>query len=390
MPVTYTYPYTQYTGIWKLNSASGAVGAGTWPNPPAPKLYSWGYNGAGGLGLGNTTAYSSPKQIGSLTTWLNLACGAYSSNSFGIKTDGTLWSWGYNAQGSLGLGNTTQYNSPMQVGALTSWLKISSAAYAVLAIKTNGTLWAWGDNTWGRLGKGNTTNYSSPVQVGSLTNWSSVSVGAYQCAAIKTDGTLWTWGYNGWGQLGLGNTTTYSSPKQVGSLTNWLQVATASQSILAVKTDGTLWAWGNNQYGQLGLNTTSYGVSSPTQIGALTNWYWAASSSIASAATQTNGTLWTWGRNASGQLGQGNKTGYSSPKQVGALTNWLQPFSITNANRFFATKTDGTLWGWGTNNYGALGLGNTTNYSSPKQVGTLTSWLTVVGSTYTTIGIAVN
>jgi alpha-tubulin suppressor-like RCC1 family protein len=142
-------------------------------------------------------------------------------------------------------------------------------------------------------------------------------------AAIKTDGTLWSWGYNGGGQLGLGNKTNYSSPKQVGGLTNWSAISGNGQShCLAVKTDGTLWSWGANYFGALGLgNRTDY--SSPKQVGALTAWSRVAGNNHFSVALKTDGTLWTWGRNAVGQLGQNNTTGLSSPVQVGALTTWL-------------------------------------------------------------------
>ena len=108
-----------------------------------------------------------------------------SNSSFAIKTDGTLWSWGWNAYGQLGLGNTTNYSSPKQVGALTTWSKSAAGGYETFAIKTDGTLWAWGKNTYGQLGLGNTTNYSSPKQVGALTGWSIVGAGRYFTLALK-------------------------------------------------------------------------------------------------------------------------------------------------------------------------------------------------------------
>jgi alpha-tubulin suppressor-like RCC1 family protein len=343
---------------------------------PAPQytyyLNSWGVNNLGQLGLGNTTNYSSPKQVGSLTNWDYVD--ARMQSSMAIKTDGTLWGWGNNASGQLGFGNTTNYSSPKQVGSLTGWAKISVGITThTLAVKTDGTLWAWGGNLFGALGLNNTTDYSSPKQVGSLTNWSKVTAGYFLSFAIKTDGTLWAWGYNqGAGQLGLGNTTDYSSPKQVGSLTNWLYIACGYYNVIARKTDGTLWSWGAGNSGGLGLgNTTNY--SSPKQIGALTTWAnLGAGVQYFSFATKTDGTFWSWGRNNFGQLGLGNVTYYSSPKQIGSLTNWL---SISGGQSFAsATKTDGTLWAWGRNQSGQLGQSNTTDRSSPIQVGALTNW----------------
>ena len=161
-------------------------------------------------------------------------------NPLGAQTSVTyynLLSWGDNGYGQLGLGNTTSYSSPKQVGALTTWLTPSGEWGSFAAIKTDSTLWSWGRNNVGQLGLGNTTNYSSPKQVGALTNWSKVFgtvSGGGRRMAIKTDKTLWAWGSNGSGQLGLGNTTSYSSPKQVGALTGWLNVASGYSFTLAI------------------------------------------------------------------------------------------------------------------------------------------------------------
>jgi alpha-tubulin suppressor-like RCC1 family protein len=334
-------------------------------------LYSWGQNAQGQLGLNNTTDYSSPKQIGSLSTWLTITSCYRAVHA--IKADGTLWAWG---QASLGaLGNSTaapDISSPIQIGALTAWSQVSNAYACSAAIKTDGTLWTWGYNQYGQLGNGGTANTSSPVQVGALTNWLTITAGNYSFISIKTDGTLWTWGRNNlFGQLGLGNTTNYSSPKQVGALTTWSKVFAGGGHCGAVKTDGTLWMWGRNTNGQLGLgNTTNY--SSPKQVGALTTWLTMGAGNYSTYGITTAGALWSWGNNRDGQLGLSNVTYRSSPNQVGALTNWLR---ISGGYYFCsATKTDGTLWTWGRNANGNLGLGNTTKYSSPKQVGSLTTW----------------
>lgn len=354
-------------------------------------LYGWGSNPYGQLGLGNTTYYSSPKAVGSLTDWLQISTSYGTSVS--IKTDGTLWSWGQNNYGQLGLGNTTDYSSPKQVGALTSWAQVSTSGYGstqpmTAAIKTDGTLWTWGRNFYGGLGLGNTTNYSSPKQVGALTNWSNVQTGGNWALAIKTNGTLWGWGGNGFGQLGLNNITNYSSPKQVGALTNWASISIPlwnATYILAIKTDGTLWAWGANQNGQLGFNNTTY-YSSPKQVGALTTWAKASGSGgYFSLAVKTDGTFWSWGSNGNGELGLNNLIYYSSPKQVGSLANWSIPCAAFQAS--FAIKTDGTLWSWGYNSAGQLGLGNTTSYSSPKQIGSSTTWLKVAAGRQTLLAL---
>jgi alpha-tubulin suppressor-like RCC1 family protein len=361
-----------------MQQVNAAIAAGTWPSPPTYALFTWGQNGFGQLGLGNTTYRSSPNQVGTLS-WSSV--GTTQNSSVAIK-NGTLWAWGKNNYGQLGLGNTTYYSSPKQVGALTNWSNASGGQEWCVALKTNGTLWSWGWGAFGTLGIGNTTDYSSPKQIGSLTTWASFSTGGRFVLAIQTNGTLWAWGDNASGQLGLNNLTNYSSPKQVGALTTWSKtfVNNSSFSAFALKTDGTLWSWGVNQFGSLGLGNTTY-YSSPKQVGALTTW--SANSSALGygfAAVKTDGTLWTWGYNVGGTLGLGNTTNYSSPKQVGALTTWY----LTGANFFsaYAIKTDGTLWSWGINDRGQLGLGNTTYYSSPKQIGTATTWQKITGASY--------
>ena len=361
----------QYSGIWSLAGQANAKALGTWPSQPPNGLSTWGRGGVGALGLNNTTDYSSPKQVGLLTTWTIISMG--NNVTLALASNGTLWSWGSNAQGTLGLNNGISYSSPKQVGSLTTWSKIHISSSSSFAIKTDGTLWAWGKNTSGELGLGDVINRSSPVQIGALTTWATVVSGTTGFGfALKTNGTLWSWGINGSGQLGLGNVTYTSSPKQVGLLTNWAKITAGPSTGIAIKTDGTLWIWGNGGSGQLGLgNTTSY--SSPKQVGALTTWaevYGCGSS----AAIKIDGTLWVWGLNNKGQLGLGNITNYSSPKQLGSLTNWKSVVIGASGNSL-GLSTSGVLQSWGNNSvYGALGLGNLTSYSSPKQIGQLTNW----------------
>ena len=222
-------------------------------------LYGWGSNNNGQLGLGNTTKYSSPVQVGSLTDWLNISSGGY--HSLAVKTDGTLWSWGYNVQGQLGLGNVTKYSSPKQVGALTNWLKVAGGPYISFAIKTDGTLWSWGINGSGQLGLGDRTYRSSPVQVGSLTTWAFVASGDRGSYAVKNDGTLWSWGNNAAGQLGLNNQTHTNTPtkvtfpsKKIVQMHGGGMYGTINGAFLVVCDDGTVYGAGFNETYALGLS----------------------------------------------------------------------------------------------------------------------------------------
>ena len=352
--------------------------------PSNAGLYTWGHGANGGLGLGDVDVHrSEPTQLGTLTDWTVQMGGSSNGGCTAIKSDGTLWTWGDNPYGQLGLGDTTDRSSPVQVGALTTWAKTSNHGATAHAIKTDGTLWGMGVNSWnGNIGDNTTTNRSSPVQVGSATNWSVIASTASDAKmAVQSNGTLWSWGWNYRGSLGRGlglGSVSVSSPAQVGSLTNWStgpNKLSGSLHFGAVKTDGTLWTWGDNTYGQLGLGDTT-NIDSPVQVGSLTNW-----DTISTgggdffAARKTDGTIWTWGRNQYGYLGHGNTTSLSSPVQVGSLTSWAEIDAAWGV--CYARKTDGTLWAWGANTQGNVGDGTTTVRSSPVQVGELTSWTSI-------------
>jgi alpha-tubulin suppressor-like RCC1 family protein len=309
-------------------------------------LYAWGENNNGQLGLGNTVNRSSPVQVGALTNWSGAAAGGVAQAGIGvqsaaIKTDGTLWSWGANNDGRLGLNDTVYRSSPVQVGALTNWSQISVGGgngRHVLSIKTDGTMWSWGRNHYGQLGLGNTINRSSPVQIGALTNWAAISAGDQMSLAIKSDGTMWVWGENGFGALGLNDSANRSSPVQVGALTNWVNASSGARQTGAINLSGALWTWGVGSYGGLGLGNT-VNRSSPVQVGALTNWAKISVGSQWMAAIKTDGTLWGWGNNSNGQIGLNDTDSRSSPVQIGALTSWVRLFQGNSSRSLAALKT---------------------------------------------------
>ena len=362
------------------------------PGGSEGRLYTWANNNVGVLGQNDLTRRSSPVQIGALSNWAMFTFSTSGSTCLAVKTDRTLWSWGDNTNAQLGLnqqGYFTSKSSPTQIGSLTNWAKVSVTAKTCLAVKTDGTLWTWGYGLEGSLGQNDTTNRSSPVQVGALTNWSNVAGARYSCMAIKTDGSIWSWGSNTYGQLGLNATTSQSSPVQIGALTTWSNIGVQLFGGFATKTDGTLWSWGLNASGQLGQNSIT-NFSSPVQVGALTTWSRVASQTVKSCfAVKSDGTLWVWGQGSDGSLGLNNTNNVSSPTQLGALTNWAQTerFAsqaglVSTSFSTLAVKTDGTLWGMGTNAYGQLGLNTATSQSSPVQIGALTTWTAVTSSIF--------
>ena len=361
---------------WKINQWYDQAVAGNVSYTGAPAFYAMGENNYGQLGQNDKANRSAPIQIPG-TIWDGENISITGNRSMARRTDGTLWSWGAAGFGKLGLNNeSTDYSSPIQIPGTTwsSIMDMNTGDYVSGAFKTDGTLWMWGRNSYGALGQNETYSpskkgYSSPVQIPGTT-WSSGSCEDYISSAIKTDGTLWAWGYNEWGAMAQNNTSNdYSSPVQIPG--TWSAVSAGSESI-AIKTDGTLWTWGKNEYGQMGNNDGGIGkgLSSPTQIPGTT---WQSGHGKFSAftgsmgAVKSDGTLWMWGANDFGKLGinEGTPGRRSSPTQIPG-TNW-SAVEIGYMHSL-ATKTDGTLWSWGYNVWGGLGVNNRTKYSSPVQV----------------------
>jgi len=326
------------------------------------QLWGWGSGTSGQLAQNNRTDYSSPVQVpGTIWSKVFKSCGDDSIHAI-QKNDKTVWVMGNNDDYRLGLGDQTKYSSPVQLSG--DWYRVGGNGWTSAGVKTDGTLW-----TWGYLGgtvHNNNTTLSSPKQVGSGTDWSTADIDGlnapYMCT--KTDGTLWVWGGNGYGTLGQNDRTNRSSPIQIPG-TTWRQTSGTGNANAAIKTDGTLWMWGRNHWGQLAQNNTTY-YSSPVQIPG-TSWKLIRTDGQSGWGVKTDGTLWTWGIGNSGWLAQNNRTSYSSPVQIPGTT-WVD-LDMGDGGTV-ATKTDGTLWAWGKNNNGVLGQNSTSTayYSSPVQI----------------------
>jgi alpha-tubulin suppressor-like RCC1 family protein len=253
--------------------------------------------------------------------------------------------------------NAFTYNQEItrSVNWTTSSVKVVHAA----GVKLDGTLWAWGANCMGQLGNNSIATCFVPVQeVSKSTNWCAVSLGRYFSNGIKTDGSLWAWGFGNQGQLGNNSIANRCSPtRESSSSTNWCAVNSGRNHTLALKTTGTLWAWGINSCGMLGDGTVS-NRSTPVQVGAATTWCNISAGTYMSAGVQTNGTLWVWGINLCGTLGTGDTFSQCVPvREASSSTNWCQVALANNnggstCNHTLALKTTGTLWGWGNNTVG--------------------------------------
>jgi alpha-tubulin suppressor-like RCC1 family protein len=346
------------------------------------KLFAWGRNDYGQLGNGEFGAYggpynsstnkSSPVQIGT-SSWTAIAAG--SSHSVAIRSGGSLFAWGRNNKGQLGLGGQINQSSPVQIGT-SSWTSVSAGFEHTLAIRSGGSLFTWGSNTRGQCGR---------FEIEPVFSWTAIASGGYHTLAIRSDGKLFAWGKNNYGQLGngeSGGSKKELAPVQIGN-SSWTAVSAGFNHSMAIRSGGSLFAWGQNNQGQLGA-TEPYGGyrSSPTQVGAST-WSSVRCGKDHNLAIRSDSKLFAWGLNNYGQLGNGNQTTEWSPVQIGT-SNWT---AIAAGNSHsLAIRSGGSLFAWGGAYFGALGLGNQTNRSSPVQVGS-SLWTTIAAGGIHSLGI---
>lgn len=339
------------------------------------KLWAWGANALGQLGNGTTSNNRVPVLIGE--GFAQVSAGA--NHTLAIKPDGSLWAWGSNAYGQLGSGNFTLTTVPVLVG--NGFLQAAAAKYFSVALKTDGSLWTWGNNEVGSLGNGIRTTCSitattscpeeafsgarQPTQI--ATGYSAISAnsGAFHVLALKPDGSLWAWGLGESGQIGNNSILNALAPVQVGS--GFSTISAGRSSSFAIKTDGTLWAWGSNSSSQLGTGTTKSSEPLPVLVGEGYSQVSAGGitgvpglaigNGTHTLALKTDGTLWAWGQNAYGQLGDGTTTARSTPVQVGMGFARISAGGLHS----LATKADGTLYAWGSNAIAQTGLGTVTS-----------------------------
>jgi len=311
-----------------------------------------------------------------------IACGT--STTMLLKEDGTVWAWGNNSSGALGNGTNTDSNSPVQVSGLTGVKAISAASDYNIALLSDGTVWSWGSNEYGGLGNGTKTNSNVPVQAAGVSGIIAIAGGSDHTLALKNDGTVWIWGNNSFGQIGDGTKNNeYSkndpgndqlTPVQVQGLAGVRAIAASRGHNLVLKADGTVWSWGRNDLGQLGDGTkeecfTPVQVHDPDGINFLTDIEMIAAGGFYggnTAAVRKDGTLFLWGDNYNGQLGDGTNEERLLPGAVPGLDN-IRAAGV-GGQHIIALKHDGTVWAWGYNNEYQLGFGSGDDQLRPVQV----------------------
>lgn len=257
------------------------------------------------------------------------------------------------------------------------WSEVSPGGIHTLGIRDGGSLWSWGRNNSGQLGTGESTGTinRTPKQIGNENNWSKISAGNSHNLAIKSDGTLWAWGRNSDGQVGVGSASaSFTTPQQIGTDTDWLRISAGDEFSLAIKTNGTLWAWGDNAFGQLG-NNSIIDQSSPIQVGNATNWLMTSAGTQHVLALNTNGELWAWGTNNAGRFGIISPAASLVPIQIGSDTDWATVLAARDHG--VGLKNNGTFWTWGSNSNGQLGDGTMIDKTFPINIASLNGALKI-------------
>jgi alpha-tubulin suppressor-like RCC1 family protein len=337
-------------------------------------LWCWGAGAYGALGNGQSVNEDQPQQISKPTAgWASVTDGG--GHGCATRNDGGLWCWGYNREGELGIGTTVNVARPHQVTspAAVGWTAVSAGANHTCAIRSDTTLWCWGYNSSGQLGLGNTSTEDLPQQVTSpaSTGWTAVSAASGYTCATRGDSTLWCWGYNGQGELGIGSTTNQDLPQQVTTpaSADWASISAGFNHTCATRSDTTLWCWGINFDGELGIGSTDPDFTTPQQVTvpASTGWTSTTAGGFHTCATRTHA-LWCWGQNDFGQLGIGSTTSQDLPKRVVVPSGTGWSLIALGYYHTCATHTGKSLWCWGDNDLGQLGIGSTTSQDLPQQV----------------------
>jgi Regulator of chromosome condensation (RCC1) repeat len=370
----------------------GLVAAGVAAMPaaaqarPLPRIYlaqvaaAWGDNEYGNLGDGTLVQRPTFVNVGNNVT--QVAAGY--DHSLAVISDGSVWSWGRNTFGQLGTGAVGLSKSPQLVSGISGTVTQVAAGWShSLALGSDGTVWAWGDNQYGELGDGNFSQSDSPVKLAGLSGITQIAAGEDWSLALRSDGTVWAWGDNLYNELGPQVQDVYDNsdvPVQVTGLSGVTQIAAGAEFGMAIQTTVKLgflrhsvWTWGQEVWGQVGNGQLTDpfspgGVINPYQVTGIPAPAAIAAGTYSAMMVGTDGSVWGWGQDLFGNLGAGSGNGilYSPTQTLSPGSGIIQ--LAAGYDDVLGLRSDGTVVAWGNNSNGQLGNGTTTNSVTPVQV----------------------
>lgn len=309
---------------------------------PDGTVWSIGSNNHGQLGIGKSdNEIHEPVMVPGLSKVKAVAAGA--NHSVALLQNGTVWTWGGNDSGQLGIGSRIDNSEPVQVYGLQDIIAIASGRTHVVALKKDGTVWSWGSNFSGQLGMDTSGTSSQPVKNPFLSGITAITAGAFHTAALKNDGTVWAWGFNGNGQLGNGTCENYNIPVKVNGLTNVMAIAAGNQHTVALQDNGTAWTWGSNHAGQMGDSTSEPMSLVPRKMASIKGVIDVTAKVNHTFALMQDGTVIAWGDSGSGQWGNGlSMSGSHTPVRLHGVSSLVSIAAIgdpaTLAKRSTATN----------------------------------------------------
>lgn len=314
-------------------------------------VWAFGNNRYGQLGDGTKENRYLPIRVHNLSNVITVSGGVF--HSLALKDDGSVWSWGANRFGQLGDGTSEDKASPVQVKELKDVIAINASGYNSIALKKDGTVWVWGDNSYSQVG-GDSGEQKIPKQIPNLNNVVAIASGGSFYLAVKSDGSVWAWGWNRDVYLCIGsNNEIIQIPQSVKGVEDIISVSASAGGIMALKKDGTVWKWGQ--------------VETPEQIKELKDIFYIYQGVGHGLAIDDKGNLWSWGDNRKGQIGNGKFEKEDIPVlQVAGMAGVT--FASGGAEHTIALINDGSVWSWGSNEKGQLGDGEKNNRATPSKI----------------------
>ena len=316
-----------------------------------------------------------PVEVGDLTGAVAIAGGQ--NTGYAVLRDGTVWAWGDDDQDELGDAGVQPRQVPVQVRPLSKVVALDAGAFSVYALRRDGTVWAWGDNSLGQLGTGSPNpGPGAPHELARLTGATALAGGGSNGYALLRDGTVWAWGDNSQGQLAVPACTSSGGPRstcllssvpvKVHGIAGAVALASGFDTAYALLRDGTVWAWGDNSFGQLGDGTRHPSNGTPVRVTGLDDVVTIAAGSSTGYGLDRKGNLWAWGYGAYGQLGDASAANSDVPVRVRKVSHVVEVAG--GGDMAYALDREGNLWAWGYGAYGQLGNGYMVSLDEPTQV----------------------